>query len=187
MPFEFRPLRIPEVVLVEAKAFPDERGYFMETYKQSEFVAHGITAPFVQDNCSYSVRGVLRGLHYQRHPAAQGKLVMVTRGSIYDVAVDIRRGSPTFGWWVAEELSAANRRMLFVPEGFAHGFFTISEDAQVLYRVTAEYAPQHDAGLLWSDPTIGVEWPSTQCTVSQKDAVLPTLDRANINFEYRPT
>lgn len=112
---------------------------------------------------------------------------MVTRGSIYDVAVDIRRGSPTFGWWVAEELSAANHRMLFVPEGFAHGFFTISEDAQVLYRVTAEYAPQHDAGLLWSDPTIGVEWPSTQCTVSQKDAVLPTLDRANINFEYRPT
>lgn len=184
VPFLFRSLRIPEVVLVEAKAFPDDRGYFMETYKQSDFSKNGITAAFVQDNCSYSARGVLRGLHYQRHPAGQAKLVMATRGSIYDVAVDLRRGSPTFAQWVAEELSDANHRMLFVPAGFAHGFFTLSEEAQVLYRVTAEYAPDADGGIRWDDPTIGVNWPAGHATLSKKDARLPTLQQADLNFEY---
>lgn len=187
MPFDFRPLRIPEVVLIEAKAFPDDRGYFLETYKRSQFVAHGIEAAFVQDNCSHSVRSVLRGLHYQKNPAAQAKLVLVTRGSIYDVAVDLRRGSPTFGQWVAEELSDQNHRMLYVPVGFAHGFFTLSAEAEVLYRVTAEYAPEQDGGIRWDDPTVGVAWPSAQCIVSGKDADLPTLEHADFNFVYDRT
>ena len=184
MPFTFRPLRIPEVILVEARAFGDPRGYFLETYKRSAFLAGGIDADFVQDNCSHSVRGVLRGLHFQRDPAAQGKLVQCIRGAILDVAVDLRRGSPTFGQWVAEELSEANHRLLYVPAGFAHGFYTCSAEADVSYKVTAEYSPQHDGGVRWDDPTLAVAWPEGERIVSDKDAVLPHLAQAELNFTY---
>lgn len=184
VPFTFRHLAIPEVVLVEARAFADERGFFVETYKRSEFTANGITEAFVQDNFSHSVRGVLRGLHFQKNPAAQGKLVAAIRGEILDVAVDLRRGSPTFGRWVAETLSDGNHRLLYVPPGFAHGFCTLSDEADVVYKVTAEYSPDNDRGIRWNDPDIGVEWPMARPLLSPKDAAHPTSGDADINFTY---
>jgi dTDP-4-dehydrorhamnose 3,5-epimerase len=184
VPFAFRPLEIPDVVVVEAKAFPDARGFFAETYKASEFEAHGIPHRFVQDNLSHSVRGVLRGLHYQKDPAAQGKLVLAVRGEIFDVAVDLRRGSPTYGRWVAEVLSGENHRMLWVPPGFAHGFLVLSDEADVLYKVTAEYAPELDRGIRWDDPTIGVAWPIRTPILSPKDAAAPLLAEADCDFVY---
>lgn len=184
LPFTFTRLAIPEVVLVEARAFGDPRGYFVETYKRSEFVANGIPEAFVQDNCSHSTEGVLRGLHYQKDPAAQGKLVTAIRGRILDVAVDLRRGSPTFGTWVGEELSADNHRLLYVPAGFAHGFCVLSAEADVVYKVTAEYSPAHDRGIRWDDPAVGVVWPVAAPTVSAKDAALPLLAEADNTFRY---
>lgn len=186
MPFTFQRLEIPDVILVAARAFADDRGYFVEAYKRSEFVAGGIPEVFVQDNCSRSARGVLRGLHFQRDPSAQGKLVSVIRGRIYDVAVDLRRGSPWFGRWVAAELSSENHHLLYVPAGFAHGFCALTDDTDVVYKVTAEYAPAHDGGVRWNDPQIGVRWPVEAPVLSPKDAALPTLDTADVNFTYRP-
>jgi dTDP-4-dehydrorhamnose 3,5-epimerase len=183
MPFEFRRLAIPDVLLVEARIFGDERGFFMETYKRSDFAAHGIPDAFVQYNRSRSVRGVLRGLHYQKDPRAQGKLVSVLQGEVFDVAVDIRRGSPTYGRWVGERLSAENGRMLYVPVGFAHGFCVLSDRADVLYMVTDEYAPECDRGILWNDPEIGIDWPIAAPILSPKDAQLPALRHADNNFE----
>jgi dTDP-4-dehydrorhamnose 3,5-epimerase len=147
MPFRFRPLEIPDVILIEARGFPDARGFFTETYKRSEFRANGIADEFVQDNWSRSVKGVLRGLHYQAPPKAQAKLVIVTRGEIFDVAVDLRKGSPTYRRWVGVTLSADERSLLYLPAGFAHGFLTLSEEADVLYKVSAEYAPDLDRGI----------------------------------------
>ncbi len=186
MPFRFHKTAIPEVVLVEVKAFADDRGFFMETYKHSEFAANGIAETFVQDNCSHSIQGVLRGLHYQKAPNAQGKLVMAIAGEIFDVAVDIRRGSPTYGRWVGELLSAKSRRLLYLPPGFAHGFCVLSLEATVLYKVTAEYALQSDRGIIWNDPDIGIEWPVQVPTLSPKDAALPLLRDADNNFEFTP-
>ena len=180
----FERLRIPEVVLVEPKVSSDERGFFMEAYKHSEFAAFGIAKPFVQDNHSRSTRGVLRGLHYQNPPMAQAKLVRVVVGEIFDVAVDIRRDSPTYGQWVAQNLSAASKRMLYIPEGFAHGFCALSEEAEVVYKVTAEYSPQHEAGVVWNDPEIGIEWPVRQPIVSAKDACFPPLKSAVNQFVF---
>jgi dTDP-4-dehydrorhamnose 3,5-epimerase len=182
MPFQFQRLAIPDVLLVEAQTFDDHRGFFMETYKRSDFAAHGIGDAFVQCNRSHSVRGVLRGLHYQIHPRAQAKLVSVLLGEIFDVAVDIRHGSPTYGRWVGERLSGQNRRMLYVPVGFAHGFCALSDGAEVLYMVTDEYAPECDRGLLWNDPDIGIDWPIADPILSAKDAQLPTLRQADNNF-----
>ncbi|MEM2542807.1 MAG: dTDP-4-dehydrorhamnose 3,5-epimerase [Candidatus Korarchaeum sp.] len=151
MPFVFLPLEIPDVVLIRARAFPDARGFFLETYRRSEFERHGIPVTFVQDNFSRSVRrGILRGLHYQKAPRAQGKLVMVLRGAIYDVAVDIRRGSPTYGRWVAVTLSEQEHTMLYVPPGFAHGFCVLSETADVLYKCTDVYSPKDERGIIWN-------------------------------------
>ncbi|MEJ2733362.1 MAG: dTDP-4-dehydrorhamnose 3,5-epimerase [Anaerolineae bacterium] len=182
MPFQFQRLAIPDVLLVEAQTFDDNRGFFMETYKRSDFAAHGIADAFVQCNRSHSVRGVLRGLHYQIHPRAQAKLVSALQGEIFDVAVDIRHGSPTYGRWVGERLSGQNGRMLYVPVGFAHGFCALSDRADVLYMVTDEYAPECDRGLLWNDPDIGIDWPITTPILSAKDAQLPTLRQADNNF-----
>jgi dTDP-4-dehydrorhamnose 3,5-epimerase len=182
MPFQFQRLAIPDVLLVEAQTFDDNRGFFVETYKRSDFAAHGIADAFVQCNRSHSVRGVLRGLHYQIHPRAQAKLVSVLQGEIFDVAVDIRHGSPTYGRWVGERLSGQNGRMLYVPVGFAHGFCALSDRADVLYMVTDEYAPECDRGLLWNDPDIGIDWPITNPILSAKDAQLPTLRQADNNF-----
>ncbi len=183
MPFTFTRLRIPDVILIEARVFPDARGFFLETYKYSDFATHGISEHFVQDNHSRSVQGVLRGLHYQHPPAAQGKLVRAARGVIFDVAVDIRPSSPTFGQWVGEMLSDENHRMLYMPPGFAHGFVVMSAVADVSYKATAEYAPELDSGIAWNDPTIGIRWPVQQPILSDKDAALPLLAAADIRFE----
>jgi len=182
MPFRFQRLEIPEVISIEIQKFGDSRGFFMETYKKSDFVAYGIIETFVQDNCSYSVRGVLRGLHYQRDPKAQGKLVIALKGQIFDVAVDIRRDSPTYGKWVSEVLSADNLRMLYIPPGFAHGFCVLSNDTIVAYKVTQEYAPKFDRGIIWNDPEIGIQWPITEPILSPKDARFPSLLSASDDF-----
>ncbi len=184
MPFDFQPLEIPEVILIEAHAFGDERGFFMETYKRSKFAANGIAEPFVQANRSHSVRGVLRGLHYQKHPKAQGKLVMVSHGRIFDVAVDIRLGSPTYGRWVGRELTASNGRLLYVPVGFAQGFCVLSDEADVIYLTTDEFARDLDRGIIWNDPEIGIEWPIAAPILSPKDARLPCLREADNNFRF---
>jgi dTDP-4-dehydrorhamnose 3,5-epimerase len=184
MPFQFTRLQIPEIILIEAQSFEDDRGRFLESYKASAFAANGISDPFVQDNLSCSVRGVLRGLHYQVHPKAQGKLVTVLQGEIFDVAVDIRKGSPTYGQWAGMTLSADPFRLLYVPIGFAHGFCVLSEEAVVGYKVTEEYAPEQDRGIIWDDPDIGIEWPVADPILSPKDAQLPLLKEADSNFEF---
>jgi dTDP-4-dehydrorhamnose 3,5-epimerase len=186
MPFSFQTLEIPDVILIEARSFPDDRGFFMETYKQSDFEQHGIPWNFVQDNYSHSSqRGVLRGLHYQKDPKAQGKLVLAIRGEIFDVAVDIRTGSPTYGKWVGVELSDKNHRMLYVPAGFAHGFVVLSSEADVTYRVTEEYAPEVDRGILWNDPDLAITWPIDEPLLSPKDEAMPLLKDADNNFEFQ--
>jgi len=185
MPFSFETLEIPGVILVKARSFPDDRGFFMETYKKSEFERNGIPFNFVQDNYSYSSkRAVLRGLHYQMNPHAQGKLVFPIRGRIFDVAVDIRKGSPTYARWVGVELSSDDPSMLYVPAGFAHGFQVLSEEADVTYRVTDEYAPEVDRGIIWNDPDLAVEWPLANPLLSPKDETMPRLKDAENNFEF---
>lgn len=182
MAFEFTRLEIPEVILVVPQRFADERGFFAETYKRSQFAANGIPERFVQDNLSHSLRHVLRGLHYQKQPKAQGKLVTALKGQIFDVAVDIRRGSSTYGNWVGEVLSDEDFRMLYVPPGFAHGFIVMSEEADVQYKVTQEYAPELDRGIIWNDLAVGVAWPCDAPLLSPKDAVLPSLADADNDF-----
>jgi dTDP-4-dehydrorhamnose 3,5-epimerase len=171
---QFHQTELPGVILVEPKVFADERGFFMETYHQPRFVAAGIALPFVQDNHSKSRRGVLRGLHYQLgHP--QGKLVRAVQGEIFDVAVDVRRSSPTFGKWVGVLLSDANRRQLYLPPGFAHGFCVVSETAEVLYKTTDVYHPEDERTVIWNDPDIGVIWPVSDPVVSAKDQLAKRL------------
>ncbi len=184
MSFTFTPLSIPGVVLVEPRVAADDRGFFLETYHHAAFVAAGIPDHFVQTNHSHSTRGVLRGLHYQKLPAAQGKLLMVTCGAIFDVAVDIRRGSPTYGRWVGQTLSADTHLMLYVPPGFAHGFCVLSEETDLIYQVTAEYSVAHERGILWNDPTIGVDWPVTAPILSLRDTQQPCLKDADNNFTH---
>ena len=180
MPFEFFPLEIPDVILIRARQFPDDRGFFMETYKHSEFAANGIPKAFVQDNYSRSSRGVLRGLHYQKHPDAQGKLISVISGRIYDVAVDIRKQSPTFGQWVGLELSHERPELLWIPEGFAHGFCVLSDSADFTYKCTAEYAPGAYRGIAYNDPALAIPWPIENPTLSERDRSLPLLKDADI-------
>ena len=180
MPVTFTNTDLPGVILVEPRVFPDERGFFLEYYKQSEFTENGIVEPFVQDNHSRSTKGVLRGLHYQLPPSAQGKLVRCIQGKIWDVAIDIRRSSPHFGCWVGYNLSAENKRMLYLPPGFAHGFITLSDMAEITYKVTAEYDSEQDRGILWNDAQIAIDWPITDVQVSTKDEVLPPLSRAEV-------
>ena len=184
MPFLFKRLAVQDIVLIEPKKFPDDRGFFMETYKHSDFARNGIREYFVQDNYSRSSRGVLRGLHYQSNPYAQGKLVQCLKGRIFDVAVDIRKSSPTFGNWVSAELSEENSLMLYVPPGFAHGFIVLSEAADVLYKCTKEYAPDSDRGIIWNDPDINIQWPVKEPILSDKDKRHPFLKDADNNFEY---
>ena len=167
--------RIPGVLIVEPKVFGDERGFFMETFHGRKYKEHGIDRIFVQDNHSRSCRSTLRGLHYQlRHP--QGKLVYAVSGEIFDVAVDIRKGSATFGQWVGITLSAVNKRQIYVPEGFAHGFCVVSDQADVIYKCTDFYAPDDDYGILWSDPKIGIDWPVDAPLLSPKDGRNRPLD-----------
>jgi dTDP-4-dehydrorhamnose 3,5-epimerase len=175
MPFHFRRLSIPDVVLIQSKINKDERGRFQEIFKASDFNMNGVPSNFLQDNHSHSKRGVLRGLHYQIPPKAQGKLVIVVKGQVVDVAVDIRNGSPTYGQFVQQELSHKSGYMLYVPPGFAHGFCVTSREADVLYKVTAEYAPELERGIIWNDPSIGIKWPISKPQLSTKDLALPLL------------
>ncbi|WP_338554879.1 dTDP-4-dehydrorhamnose 3,5-epimerase [Paenibacillus sp. KS-LC4] len=173
------------VKLIICTVSTDSRGFFMETYNEKEAHTNGMHYKFIQDNHSLSVEaGVLRGLHYQLAPKAQTKLVRVTAGAIYDVVVDIRKGSPTFGHWQGFILSAANKRQLLVPQGFAHGFCTIVPNSEVQYKVDALYSPEHDRGIAWNDPALGIDWPTSAPILSDKDGKHPVLADAEINFVY---
>ena len=174
------PTKLPEVFIIEPKVFGDARGFFYESWNEREFERAGIRARFVQDNHSRSGKGVLRGLHYQvRHP--QGKLIRVTQGEIFDVAVDIRRGSPTFGKWEGALLSGETKNMLWIPVGFAHGFYVLSEVAEVLYKATDFYAPEDERCVLWNDPELGIDWPLSGTPVlSPKDAAGARLRDADV-------
>jgi dTDP-4-dehydrorhamnose 3,5-epimerase len=185
MPFTFDRLQIPDVVLVVPTVFADERGFFMETYKASDFAAAGISVNFVQENQSRSRKGVLRGLHYQNPPFAQGKLVRATKGEIFDVAVDIRKGSPTWAKWVSVILSGKNTNILYVPAGFAHGFCVLSEVAEVVYKTTDVYSAESEAGIIWNDEDLNIEWPVKKPVLSEKDRTWPALKYANIKFSYK--
>jgi dTDP-4-dehydrorhamnose 3,5-epimerase len=176
----FRRTKIPEVVVLEPKVFGDERGFFLESYNQRSFEELGLTRTFVQDNHSHSAQNVLRGLHYQLGQP-QGKLIRVVSGSIWDVAVDLRRSSATFGQWVAEELSAENMRIFWIPEGFAHGFVVTSDSADVLYKATDFYAPSWERSLLWNDPELAIPWPlSGEPLISLKDRAGLALSQADL-------
>ena len=167
---------IPGPLILEPRVFGDERGFFLETWNAQSFAAAGLDVNWVQDNHSHSQKGVLRGLHFQ-NPGPQGKLVRVTRGAVFDVAVDLRETSEHFGQWVGIELSAQNKRMFWVPEGFAHGFLTLEDDTDFLYKCTAPYAPQSEHTLAWDDPAVGVDWPEIGCDpiISDKDQIGLTL------------
>ncbi|NBD27559.1 dTDP-4-dehydrorhamnose 3,5-epimerase [Paenibacillus glycinis] len=176
---------LPGVKVIEPASFQDARGFFMESYNREALAKHGITNVFVQDNHSLSaVPGTLRGMHYQLEPSAQTKLVRVIAGSIYDVVVDIRRGSPTFGRWEGFALSAGNKKQLLVPQGFAHGFMTLEADTEVLYKVDAYYSQSDDRGIAWNDPALAIAWPLQPSVLSAKDAKHPMLRDAESNFTY---
>lgn len=180
MPFQFNPLKIKDLLLIKPSVFGDKRGFFIESYKKSDFIRNGITEAFVQDNHSFSQKNVLRGLHYQLPPSTQGKLLRVVKGAVWDVAVDIRKASPTFLHWEAVELSDENNHMLYIPPGFAHGFVTLSDEVHLFYKCTAEYDPQRDRGVIWNDPEIAVNWPVENPLVSDKDKSLPLLRDAEL-------
>ena len=175
MAFKFNQLSIPGVILIESQSWNDQRGNFMELYKLSEFSAFGISDNFVQENYSYSIKGVLRGLHQQITPKPQAKLVKCIRGEIFDVAVDLRDNSPTYGNWVGVNLSAENKKQLFIPQGFLHGFCVLSDEAEVIYKCSVEYAPECERGIVWNDPTININWPIRNPIVADKDLRLPLL------------
>lgn len=184
MPFEFAPTEIPAVIRVIPRRFPDDRGWFAETYKTSDFAAAGIGDYFIQDNHSVSAEGTVRGLHYQLPPHAQGKLVRVVRGRAWDVAVDIRRGSDTFGRWVGVELSEENGEMLWVPDGFAHGFVALEDETHLTYKCTAEYNQESERAIRWNDPELAIAWPELpsggEYRLSHKDAAAPRFAEAEV-------
>jgi dTDP-4-dehydrorhamnose 3,5-epimerase len=186
MPFEFERLSIPEVILIKPKKFGDDRGFFMETFKNSDFEKLGIIGPFRQDNHSLSMEvGVLRGLHYQLNPKPQGKIVRVISGRVFDVVVDIRKNSPTFGKWVSAELSDTNNYMLWVPPGFAHGFLTLEPSTNLLYKCTSEYDANLDRSIFYNDPALNIIWPKNiSFILSQKDKEATYLRDAEINFSF---
>jgi dTDP-4-dehydrorhamnose 3,5-epimerase len=184
MPFRFRGLDLPEVILIEPEVFLDERGFFLETYKHSEFASNGIEERFVQENHSHSLRRTLRGLHYQKNPKAQSKIVRVVVGTIFDVVVDIRKGSPRYAHWIGVNLSAENQKMLYIPAGFAHGACVMSEQAALLYMVSSEYAPECEAGVIWNDPALRIQWPESKPILSLRDQMWPVLANADNNFVY---
>ncbi len=174
---------LPGVLIVEPDVFEDSRGFFFESYSLQKYAEHGISDTFVQDNHSLSVRGTLRGLHYQAEPG-QAKLVRVARGSVFDVAVDIRWGSPTFGKWVGVELSAENKRQLYIPVGFAHGFCVTSEVAEFLYKCSSYYAPDLERGIAWDDPALAIAWPAEEPILSDRDRRHPRLAEAGRDYVY---
>lgn len=175
MPFSFVKTPLTGVVIVEPRVFNDERGFFLESYKKSDFSDNGIDLEFNQDNYSVSSKNVLRGLHFQNPPYGQAKLVRVIKGAVWDVAVDIRKESPSFKEWFGLELSEDNKKMLYIPEGFAHGFVALTGEVHLLYKCSNEYSAEHDAGIIWNDPDIGIEWPVENPLLSEKDRELPFL------------
>ncbi|NOJ73716.1 dTDP-4-dehydrorhamnose 3,5-epimerase [Paenibacillus alvei] len=179
-----KPLILSDSYIFEPVIHGDHRGFFMESYNEQKLKEQGVSLNFIQDNQSLSAEaGVIRGLHYQLNPKAQTKLIRVISGAIYDVIVDIRKNSPTFGQWVSVILSEHNHRQLLVPQGFAHGFCTLVPNTQVLYKVDEYYSPEHDRGILWNDPDLNIDWPTSRPILSDKDKVHPTLKEAEINFE----
>lgn len=173
------PTELPEVLIIDPKVHGDSRGFFYESFQAQRYAEVGIQGPFVQDNLSRSVRGTLRGLHFQE-PKAQGKLIQVLRGVVWDVAVDVRRGSPRFGRWVALELSESTPRQLWIPPGFAHGFCVLSDSADFFYKCTELYAPEAERAIAWNDPSLGIPWPLTEPLLSAKDRAAPLLAEAPV-------
>lgn len=178
---------IPGIIIIEPKVFGDSRGFFMESFHKTRFAENGINEEFVQDNVSRSSKGTLRGLHYQLNPFAQGKMVRVSLGEVYDVAVDIRKGSPTYGKYIGEILSGENRKMMYVPAGFAHGFIVLSDVAEFTYKCTNFYAPQSEKSILWNDAEIGIKWPVQPDLekISAKDKAGLLLKNAEINYTFK--
>ncbi len=176
----------PRLMIIEPKVFGDSRGYFFESYNEKALADAGIQTVFRQDNQSFSKYGVIRGLHFQLNPHSQTKLIRALEGSIYDVVLDLRKGSPTFGKWFGLELSAENKRQLYIPQGFAHGFSVLSEQTTILYKCDNFYHPQSEGGVLHCDPALGIDWKvdASKATVSDKDKILPTFDQVKTNFEY---
>jgi dTDP-4-dehydrorhamnose 3,5-epimerase len=186
MNFKFKKLSIPDIILIIPEVFEDTRGTFAETYKKSIFEKMSIRTKFVQDNHSQSKKNVLRGLHYQLPPMEQAKLIMCTKGTVFDVAVDIRKSSPYYGKWVGHYLSEENKNMLFIPPGFAHGYLVTSDEAAITYKVSKEYSGEYERGILWKDPEIRIDWPFTvEPILSEKDVNLPNLKEAENTFRYR--
>ena len=186
MAVTIKPTAIPDVWVIESPIFRDERGYFTKIYNERAWQETGFEQTFVQDNMSLSSKGTLRGLHYQLNPHGQGKLVRALRGAVFDVAVDIRRGSPTFGQWVGHTLTEENGSALWVPIGFAHGFLVLEDDTQVLYKCTQLYAPDAERTIVYNDPKLGIEWPITPTDIKERDAEAPPLDESDHNFTYTP-
>ena len=184
MSFHFDHLHIPEVIRITPTRHRDHRGFFSETYRVSAFQGAGIHDVFLQDNHAYSSRGVLRGLHYQVPPRAQAKLIRVTQGEVFDVAVDLRTGSPTFGCWAGGVLSAKNSAILYIPEGFAHGYQCLSEKSELVYKVSSEFDSRLDGGIVWDDDTVGIPWPLERPILSERDLALPSLAESTSPFKY---
>lgn len=184
MPFSSKKKEIPDCILIEPKVFSDARGYFVEIYKHSDFSSLGIAKPIVQINYSKSSKNVLRGMHYQKKPMSQGKMMQVISGEIFDVAVDIRKGSPAYGKWVSETLSSDNLRILYIPEGFAHGFCVMSDTATITYYCTNTYSPENERGFRWDDPEIKINWPIINPVISERDSKLPLFKDYDNNFTY---
>lgn len=186
MNFKFKKLSIPDVILIIPEVFSDERGFFMETYKKSAFEKAGIKENFIQDNHSSSKKNVLRGLHYQIPPMEQSKVVRCIKGEVFDVAVDIRKVSPYFGKWVGDYLTEENKKMIFIPAGFAHGYLVLSEEAEVVYRISKEYSKEHEKGIFWKDPTLKIDWPISGAPIlSEKDKKLPLLKETKNIFLFQ--
>ncbi len=188
-PLEIERLSIPDVLVIKPKRHRDVRGFFSETYKRSDLAAAGIELDFIQDNHASSLqRGTIRGLHFQIAPFEQAKLVRVTRGAIFDVALDIRKGSPSYGQHVSTIISAENWRQILVPAGFAHGYCSVDRDTEVIYKVTGYYSPEHERGVLWNDPALGIDWPvaEAEAIVSGKDGENPVLGDLPDYFDYKP-
>ena len=182
MSFIFKQLKIPHVISITPHLFNDERGYFFENFNHFAFKQDNIDLNFIQENFSKSKKNVIRGLHFQKNPKAQAKLVTAVSGEIFDVAVDLRKNSPTFGKWVSEILSEINHKSLYIPEGFAHGFCVLSESATVMYKINQEYSPDHEQGIIWNDPDIDISWPISESIISEKDQNLPLFRNQTYDF-----
>lgn len=185
MPIELIEPKLNEPVVLKSKVFADDRGYFYELFKENDFSQYGIKEKFVQDNVSFSYKGVLRGLHYQLEPKAQAKLVTCIKGEVLDVMVDIRKGSPNYGKWRADILSDKNMHIIYVPAGFAHGFLTLSDEAIFLYKCSDFYAPDVDRGIIWNDPDLNIDWGIENPVLSPKDKEHPTFKQSESNFTYK--